>query len=115
MTQLQPLSQRLREWREGVGWSIADLATHIGRSAAIVEDIEAGHINPGRLTTQALEELMNPGPVTRSHDSIVAAAAEAVRAGLANGCTSVKIVRCETATSGRVVIIIGDTAKELEL
>lgn len=107
MTTQPTLGQRLREWREANGLSVEETAQRLDFQPATVACIEAGvGLGPGPSMRRNIERLISP-----DHSAIVEAATAAIKAGLESGATVVRIVRCETPTSGRVVVIIGDDSE----
>jgi transcriptional regulator with XRE-family HTH domain len=113
MTNNQPLlGQRLYQWRLANTLNIADVAARLSLTYDEVFVIERGYlldIDPS--TQERIESLIRP-----DHNAIVDAATAAIKAGLESGATVVRIVRCATPTTGRVVVVIGgdDIAWERE-
>jgi hypothetical protein len=110
-TAQSPLGQRLKEWRLANNLSIEDVAGRLDMPPLYVALVERNSAGPPTVISDI--EALIAGP---NHTAIVEAATAAIKAGLESGATVVRIVRCATPTSGRVVVVIGgdDVAWERE-
>jgi transcriptional regulator with XRE-family HTH domain len=105
---MQPLGQRLYQWRLANKWTQADVALELGRSISAINNIEQGTMMPGRLTCAAIEALMARQTIsvqllTEDERLMVERVVNAVRAGLV-----VSLIRPATAECGQVAVTFGD-------
>lgn len=99
------IGQRLKAWRLANGFNEKKAAVLLDltlNELCIIEHAYVVNIHPS--IQERIEALIAPP----GHSAIVEAATAAIKAGLDSGATVVRIVRCATPTSGRVVVIIGD-------